>query len=163
MTDKEEPVGRGRPPARFNGMTERLLLSNGYLCDCTESYNMYSGHSKDFLNFADFIAVSRASSDGRIPGVMVAIQVTSSSNVASRRRKIYDSIEAYHWMLGGGRIWIISWKRTLGKWWPVREFIHIDNFPAEFHLKFEEYWRLRIECAKQDIRNHPTKAGTIEL
>lgn len=142
-------------------MTERLLVSNGWLCDITESHNVYSGWSKDFLNFADFIATSPAKRK------TAAIQVTTDSNKGARLKKILSSINAYLWILGGGEVWVISWRKAvIGSeviWVPKRLRVSEKDFSQNFRDRAHEYWNLRGKCAEKDIEQHKIKTHWVSL
>lgn len=142
-------------------MTERLLIANGWLCDCTESFNAHSGYSRDFLGFADFVAAHP------FKHRVVAIQVTTSNNRGARFKKITASIEAFGWMRGGGEVWLITWKRAkeAGRlvWEPEKLPINEADFPVEFVNKFDHYWSLRGQCSEKDIAEHKIPTRFISL
>jgi hypothetical protein len=93
--------------------TDRLTLdwirTRGWVGDLVERRVSFarrgkrSGVSRDFLGFADIVALEPG-------GRAVAIQHTSASNFASRRRKVLGSPEAACWAYAGGRVLVLGWR-----------------------------------------------------
>jgi hypothetical protein len=59
--------------------------------------------TRDFCNFADLMAFDDL--------LTIAIQVTSTSNLADRMRKVLDEPMAYVWAMNEKRsLWVVGWR-----------------------------------------------------
>ena len=99
--------------------TLKMLRDGGWLAEVVERWNPHSRTRHDLFGFADVLAVSP---QGRI----VAIQVTSGSNVSARVKKIAGEPRSRVWLAAGGHVQVHGWrklKRKRGgkavKWEPV--------------------------------------------
>lgn len=86
--------------------TRDYLKRAGITSAITERWNSFARVRQDLFGFADLVAL--------IPGRgIVAIQVTSGTNVAARVAKIYDSAEARQWLECGGVIEVHGWRQVV--------------------------------------------------
>lgn len=79
-----------------NQRTLTLLRNEGYHAAVVERYDAFSGRTHDLFGFIDVLAVGG--------GETLGIQVTSRSNMASRRRKINDAPELAALLGAGWRV-----------------------------------------------------------
>lgn len=89
-----------------------LLRGRGYIAAVVEHYEAFSGHKHDLFGFIDILAVG--------DGETVGIQVTSRSNMASRRRKIRDAPELNELLIAGWRIELWGYDQPKGPHHPWR-------------------------------------------
>jgi len=68
--------------SNLNQQTRKRLVEQGYLVENVEQYNTFSRRKNDLWGFIDFLAIKK--------NEVLAIQVTSKSNMSSRRRKITE-------------------------------------------------------------------------
>ena len=66
----------------LNIPTRKRLTDLGYLVENVEKYNTFSRRKNDLWGFIDFLAIRRDE--------VLAVQVTSKSNMSSRRKKITE-------------------------------------------------------------------------
>ena len=66
----------------LNQPTRKRLTDLGYLVENVEKYNTFSRRKNDLWGFIDFLAIRRDE--------VLAVQVTSKSNMSSRRKKITE-------------------------------------------------------------------------
>jgi hypothetical protein len=66
----------------LNIPTRKRLTDLGYLVENVEKYNTFSRKKNDLWGFIDFLAIRRDE--------ILAVQVTSKSNMSSRRKKITE-------------------------------------------------------------------------
>lgn len=83
-------MSKMRSPAQ---LTMRRLRKEGFNVQFCQTWNHYSKRSNDLLGFIDVL--------GFIPGLTLAIQATSSSNLAARVKKIKAN-EKYRWAKEAG-------------------------------------------------------------
>lgn len=147
------------------------MQSKAWICDVTEHYNAFAGHTFDLLGFADLLAASP------IERRCVAIQTTTNSHGSARRRKILSLEQAFYWLLSGGEIWIVLWKpraveyrdrsnrrRTRDEWFPTIEEISIDQFPETIVAGAIERLLRLAEKFTEELQSHETqKIIAIEL
>ena len=69
--------------ANLNQQTRKRLTESGYHVELVETYNAFIRQKKDLFGFGDFLAIKK---DEVLLG-----QVTSRSNMSSRRKKIAES------------------------------------------------------------------------
>lgn len=115
LRPKKRETDKPKPP-NFNHKTKDLLHERGFLVVQTESYNAYSQRKSDLMGFADFLAIHAGQP-------AVAVQVTSVSNLASRRNKIRDSKLAQTWLQTGNRILLIGWYKEGSRWQAKEEWL----------------------------------------
>jgi len=84
--------------------TLQLCLERGWLADLAERRLGRGRISRDYLGFADIIAITREAEP-------IAIQHTSNSggNMSARRKKVLASLQAADWARRGGRVLLIAW------------------------------------------------------
>lgn len=82
----------------------------GFDVAIVEKWNPHARKRQDLYGVFDIIAMK--------PGHGIfGVQVTSKSNMASRRKKIQDSPLALTWKASGGTIQLHGWyKTTSGRW-----------------------------------------------
>lgn len=89
--------------------TLKLCKAAGWTCQVTERWNPFAKVRQDLFGFIDIVALT---TEG-----IVAIQTTTSANMAARIAKIKELPESDVWRKAGGRILVHGWKRDkLGKW-----------------------------------------------
>jgi len=124
--------------SNFNTRAKKYLSSLGYVTEMVEHYNAFSGRKNDFCGFADAISLNPDASKDRI----LAVQITSKSNVAARFGKItkpfvkdgktgeevYNPVpaKAKLWLKAGGGLWIIGFDADKAKQGKVREVLLDD-------------------------------------
>ena len=69
-------------PTNLNIPTRKRLTDDGYLVENVEKYNTFSRKKNDLWGFIDFLAIRRDE--------VLAIQVTSKSNMSARRKKMTE-------------------------------------------------------------------------
>lgn len=94
--------------SKFDQRAIRDLAAMGYVAGKCESYNPFSRRSHDLFGIFDFIAVS---SDE-----IVGVQVTSRSNMAARRRKIYGSEIYPLWLSAGAKIVLMGYDKVKNRY-----------------------------------------------
>jgi hypothetical protein len=93
--------------------TKDYLRSLGYpLVEKTENWNSFAYRHNDLFGFVDFLAVSPEHGT-------LALQVTSFSNRAARKKKILEHKDEVEILLQAGwRIAVLSWKKKGRSWTP---------------------------------------------
>jgi len=79
------------------------LKKRGIESQIVERWNSFARIRQDLFGFVDIVAV-----EARI----IAIQVTSGTNVAARINKIFDEPRAKAWLAAGGLIEVHGWRKT---------------------------------------------------
>lgn len=98
-----------------NQRSKDLLEAEGFSVALVERYNSWSRTRHDLFGFADLLAVGH--------GQTLAIQATSDSNVAARRKKL-SACEAVPLCLAAGwKIEVHGWAKR-GRYWRVRRVQH---------------------------------------
>lgn len=90
-----------------------LLRSRGYLCAITEHWNSYAKIRQDLFGFADLVGLHPQHG-------ILAVQTTTSPNLAARLTKIGALPAAWAWSDAGGKIEIHGWKRYKAEGWQCR-------------------------------------------
>ncbi len=87
----------------------------GWIVQVTERWNPFAHIRQDLFGFCDILCIR--------PGEIMAVQATSSANVAARIAKIKGEPRAEAWIRAGGTIVVIGWaKRGKGArklWTPM--------------------------------------------
>jgi hypothetical protein len=83
------------------------LSERGVMATITERWNPFARVRQDLFGFADLVALW---TDNWPSGIM-AIQVTSGSNVSARIDKIRESPAARAWLVAGGSIEVHGWRQ----------------------------------------------------
>ena len=137
-SDKERMSRR----TSFAKVTKQYLASLDLVFDKSTHFNPYAGKSFDLFGFADWIAVDPVKKQ------IIAIQETSISNKSARIKKILAEQRALAWVLAGGKIWVLCWKKV------ARTSIHgrMKTFfdPFLFYVIEEDFLENRY-----GIRNGP--------
>jgi hypothetical protein len=82
------------------------------LIEKTERWNSFAYKHNDLFGFVDFLAVSPEQGT-------LALQVTTSSNRAARKKKILEHRKEVEILLQAGwRIAVLSWKKKGRSWVP---------------------------------------------
>lgn len=103
-----------KKPAALTPKSISMLADEGYLVERVEHRNAFLAHvTHDLWQFADLLAIRR--------GEVLAVQVTSDSNHASRRTKIADNPKVGRVREAGIRIELHSWAKRNGRWQVRRE------------------------------------------
>lgn len=120
-----------RKPFPANNATKKFLEAAGYQVAVVEQTIPHCFIKRDFMNFADLIAIHRSESG------CLAIQATAQStvgggNMATRRAKVLAEPRARLWVECGNRIWIVCWqmrgKGEQRRMEPCIEKLDIDHF-----------------------------------
>jgi hypothetical protein len=91
-----------------NQRSKELMESEGFTVALVERYCTWSQRRFDLFGFADLIAV-RA-------GETVAVQSTTLTNLAARRKKIAESEAAPVCLAAGWKIVVHGWAKRGGRW-----------------------------------------------
>jgi len=67
----------------LNQQTRKRLTESGYRVELVETYDAFIRQKKDLFGFGDFLAIKKDE--------VLLVQVTSRSNMSSRRKKIAES------------------------------------------------------------------------
>lgn len=95
---------RKAKPIRTTALSIAHLAAHGYTCDIVERRIPGTHITKDLFGFIDILAVRR--------GEVLGVQTTSSSNMASRIRKIAESEFVGAVRESGMRIVVHGWRKT---------------------------------------------------
>lgn len=88
--------------------TKRMLEADGYVVAIVEKWNAFARIRQDLFGFIDLLAMK--------PGVLLAVQVTSTGNISARIHKIEQSPYRDWWVSTGSRLEVHGWgKKTQGK------------------------------------------------
>ena len=106
--------------------TLKVLRSLGYVCAVCEKWNPHVKIRQDLFGFIDIICLQP-----NVLGVL-AIQVTTHSNISSHRHKLASNKNIRMWLLTGNKVDIISWGKqgSRGKrkvWKMKRESISLED------------------------------------
>jgi hypothetical protein len=93
----------------------KLLRKEGWRVAVVEKWNPHAKVRQDLFGFADLIAFGA-------PGIVTLVQVTSYSNMSSRRAKIRANEIADAWLLSY-RIELHGWKKVGKAWMLKREVL----------------------------------------
>jgi hypothetical protein len=93
----------------------KLLRKEGWRVAVVEKWNPHAKVRQDLFGFADLLAI-RPHNDP------VLVQVTSYSNMSSRRAKVLASEAAQDWK-GAGRVELHGWKKVGKSWMLKREVL----------------------------------------
>ena len=100
-------------PVALTPKSVKLLEDEGFMVERVEYFNSFTRRRHDLWQFADLLAIRRDE--------VLAVQVTSASNHASRRTKIADSDKVGRVREAGIRIEVHSWQKKNGRWECRRE------------------------------------------
>lgn len=81
-----------------------VLRSEGWTCQITERWNPFSKTRQDLFGFCDILAMSPTLG-------FLAVQTTSSSNLAARITKIKNEARAGIFLASGGKIAVHGWSK----------------------------------------------------
>lgn len=94
---------------------KKHLEKKGWRIAITEKWNSFAKVRQDLFNFGDLLGMDRVNGD------IVMIQATSASNHAARRNKICGLDSAKDWIICGGLILLISFKKGKNGRYEARE------------------------------------------
>lgn len=100
-----EKKPRRKPSTSPTQRSLKLLKANGYRTCIVEKFNSFIKIRQDAYGCIDIIAIKRG-----VSGVL-GVQVTSSSNIASHRKKIEDNQDARLWVECGNRLELHGWSK----------------------------------------------------
>ncbi len=83
--------------------TKQFLERDGYHVSIVEKWNAFAKIRQDLFGFIDILALK--------PGVLLAIQVTSTGNMSSRIEKINQSPLRDWWVSTGCRLEVHGWSK----------------------------------------------------
>lgn len=114
--------------------TRDWLKARGVTSQIVERWNSFAKVRQDLFGFADILALGPR---------IVAIQVTSGTNVAARVAKIYETPAAREWLTAGGLIEVHGWRkagaRGKRKLWALRRLtIEFDGMGAMVARELED-------------------------
>ncbi len=89
-------------------LTLKHLRSLGYLAEVTEHWNAWARRRVDLFGFVDVLGVG--------PEGTIAVQTTSSSNMAARVKKIAESENTAFLRKAGWEIQVWGWRKKAGKY-----------------------------------------------
>lgn len=101
----------------------KLMRERGYLVDITEQWIPRANIRKDLWSFCDALCVHRET------GELVAVQTTTSSNMAARIAKIAGLESVPIVRRAGVRILVHGWRKKDGRW-IVREVDMSGDLPV---------------------------------
>jgi hypothetical protein len=90
--------------------TLALLRGCRYTADVVERYLHHARRKRDFLGFADVLAVRRGE-----PGTL-AVQATTLAHVRDRLDRCRSRPELVAWLAAGNRLEVWGWFKSAGRW-----------------------------------------------
>lgn len=99
--------------SNLNQQTRKRLEADGYLVELMERWCPFSRRKKDGWGFIDFLAIKRDE--------ILAVQVTSKSNMASRRTKIAEHENVNKVREAGIRIELWGFYKEGNRWQVKKE------------------------------------------
>lgn len=136
--------------------TKEWLRAQGFVEGTVEQRIPIPGASfqplRDFLNFADIIAVDLLST--------IAVQCTSTSNTGARVRKILAEPRAWIWAAMASReIWVVGWRKYAEPlpgfrklWRPTVHKVMPEHFDGEMKRAAVELLESYHEAGKKLLR-----------
>lgn len=114
--------------------TRDWLKKRGITSQIVERWNSFARIRQDLFGFCDIVALQSR---------ILAIQVTSGTNVSARVAKIYDEPRAREWLAAGGLIEVHGWRkcgaRGKQKRWSLRRVaIEFDGVGAMVSREVED-------------------------
>lgn len=88
--------------------TMKYLVADGYACAVVEKWNPFARIRQDLFGFIDLLAMKPNTP-------LLAIQVTSTSNISARIAKIEQSIYRDWWVSTGCRLEVHGWSKKGAK------------------------------------------------
>lgn len=88
------------------------LRQQGYRVEIVEKWNAFTRTKKDLFGCIDLLAVGN--------GHTLAVQVTSRSNMASRRAKILAAEAFPDMMRSGWQVWLHGWAKNRSNRWEIK-------------------------------------------
>jgi hypothetical protein len=90
------------------------LRDQGYFVAVVEKWNPHARIRQDLFNVFDLLALPTKESGNAAH--LLAVQVTSRANMASRIKKIMSQPEAEAWCICGGLIEVHGWDKYKNRW-----------------------------------------------
>lgn len=102
--------------------TFEALEKQGCFPAVTETFNFFSKRKNDLYTIFDLVAI-----DPNTTGI-TGYQVTSRTNISTRRHKIKESSIYQPWLAAGNKIYVYGWFKNASKRWDVKiEEITLDD------------------------------------
>jgi hypothetical protein len=106
-----------KKPTALTPKSKKLLEERGYIVERVEYWNHFVNRRIDFLGVADLVALNGQE--------ILLVQVTSSANASSHRKKILQSEKLKLWLKAGGKMAMHLWKKKNNRW-QVKEVIFLQ-------------------------------------
>ena len=104
-----------------------ILRERYPLVEVVEHWNPFARIRKDLFGWADLLCVDN--------DTVIAVQVTSKSNMSARRRKIREAQSAALWLESPNRkILLHGWHKVKGRWVFVEEELKNESDDTENRL-----------------------------
>lgn len=97
-----------KKPFAANNSSRKKLEAEGFTVEIVEKRIPHSFITRDFLGFADLIAISPTRG-------ILAVQVTGGGNGPARAQKTRQEPRHAIWLASGGRIQIHDWRKRAGQ------------------------------------------------
>lgn len=127
----------------YTQKTLAYLRDHGWYCQVVERYCSFTHRRKDLFGIIDIVAVK----DGQILGV----QSTGPNGRSDHRIKMLAAEGSLRWLLAGGELWLMSWRKLLVKrggkarrWQPAIDILKVED------LKYEPDTDTNTEPNRQD-------------
>jgi hypothetical protein len=109
--------------AAYDGLTNKLLIDQGWLPDKTERVIPGTHIKKDLYGFIDLIAIKGTA--------IIAVQVTSWDNMGERKKKIFESENLQRVLVTKMNVLVLGWRKKPGtRFWEykVYQILGKDNY-----------------------------------
>ena len=100
--------------------SRKALEKDGYIVDIVERYNSFSHHKNDLYGMFDLLALHPEKH------LLVGVQVTSKSNLSSRRTKIKNAKAYVPWLLTKSEVLLHGWVKKKGRFVLTAEYMRGD-------------------------------------
>lgn len=98
----------------------KLLRARGWSVAITEKWNAFARIRQDVFGFGDLLAIDNENKE------LVLVQVCAGASHAARKTKIESIPEAGKWILAGGLILLLSFrKNSKGKYIAREEYVKV--------------------------------------
>lgn len=114
LRDVEAVIAKKKPSK--TSPTKRTLdmcRRQGWTVQVVERWNAFAKIRQDLFGFVDLVAMDGTN--------IIAIQSTSSANMAARITKIKAEPRALTWLQSGGRLFVHGWVQRANRRWECRE------------------------------------------
>ena len=107
LVDMDAPAPKQRKtPVNYNAKTTAWMREQGYVFDKTESFNVFSNQRRDFMGFADYIAITNE--------YTIAIQAAGADfapHIKKLTEQRRDAVTA--WLSGPRKLYLIGWRKLV--------------------------------------------------